>query len=287
MRANEPELERKVIVTRAPAARYGELAEPIAAPELPDGRIRDVAGAAVRALLQQWGLDADRFGSAAWNPLGDLIRPGDKVTLKPNWVLHFNESGGGMDCLVTHASVIEAVARYAALAEPASLVIGDAPVQGCDFEVLQRTCGFEEMRRRLTTDGIPVRVVDFRRTVLSGHEAGAARREGSREIDCFVEVDLGVRSLLEPLSGDSDRFRVAMYDPDMMRRNHAPGRHKYLIAKEVLDADVVISLPKLKTHKKSCVTGALKTSSASTATKNTCRITARAAKATATPASAC
>src|SRR5690606_12546440 len=100
--------------------------------------------------------------------------------------------------------------------------------QGCDFDVLQRDCGFEQMRQRLEGDGIPVRVVDFRRTVLSGHEAGAARREGRRKLDCFVEVDLGARSLLEPLSGDSDRFRVAMYDPDMMRRNHAPGRHKYL-----------------------------------------------------------
>ncbi len=258
MIASNPDFERKVVVTRASAVRYGELAEPVEAPELPQGRVTDIAAAAVRSLLAQWGLDAARFGSRDWNPFSDLIRPGERVTLKPNWVLHFNESGGGMDCLVTHASVIEAVARYVALAEPGSIVIGDAPVQGCDFEVLQRDCGFERMRQRLEAGGIPVRVVDFRRTVLSGHEAGAARREGRRELDCFVEVDLGAHSLLEPISGDSEQFRVAMYDPDMMQRNHAPGRHKYLIAREVLDADVVVSLPKLKTHKKSCVTGALK-----------------------------
>lgn len=258
MKIDSHTLERRVAVTQAVAAHYGDLAEPIAAPELPDGSIRSVAGAAVRTLLRDWGLDVARFGTAQWNPLGDLIRPGERVTLKPNWVLHFNESGAGMDCLVTHASLIEAVARYAALAEPSAIVIGDSPVQGCNFDELQSTCGFDAMRQRLHDSGIPVRIVDFRRTVLGGHTAGAARQEGRRELDCFVEIDLGERSLLEPLSVDSEQFRVAMYPPDMMQRNHAPGRHKYLIAKEVLDADVVISLPKLKTHKKSCVTGSLK-----------------------------
>jgi hypothetical protein len=43
-----------------------------------------------------------------------------------------------------------------------------------------------------------------------------------------------------------------------MARTHARGRHQYLIAKDVLDADVVINLPKLKTHKKAGVTCALK-----------------------------
>ena len=38
----------------------------------------------------------------------------------------------------------------------------------------------------------------------------------------------------------------------------APGRHRYLIAREIIEADLVINLPKLKTHKKSGVTGALK-----------------------------
>jgi hypothetical protein len=43
-----------------------------------------------------------------------------------------------------------------------------------------------------------------------------------------------------------------------MARTHAPGRHQYLVAREVLEADVVINLPKLKTHKKAGVTCALK-----------------------------
>jgi hypothetical protein len=43
-----------------------------------------------------------------------------------------------------------------------------------------------------------------------------------------------------------------------MASSHSPGVHKYCIAKDYFDADVVISLPKLKTHQKTGITGALK-----------------------------
>jgi hypothetical protein len=74
----------------------------------------------------------------------------------------------------------------------------------------------------------------------------------------FVLFDLGRESLLEPITDESGAFRVTCYDPRLLRRTHAPGRHQYLIARAVLDADVVINLPKLKTHKKAGITCALK-----------------------------
>jgi hypothetical protein len=49
-----------------------------------------------------------------------------------------------------------------------------------------------------------------------------------------------------------------MYDPELMHRTHSLGKHQYLIARDVIEADVVINLPKLKTHKKAGLTGALK-----------------------------
>jgi hypothetical protein len=73
-----------------------------------------------------------------------------------------------------------------------------------------------------------------------------------------VLFDLGEMSLLEPLAADARNFRVTMYNPDWLLRTHAPGRHQYLVAREVIDADIVISLPKLKTHRKAGITGALK-----------------------------
>jgi hypothetical protein len=44
----------------------------------------------------------------------------------------------------------------------------------------------------------------------------------------------------------------------LLARTHTRGRHQYLVARDVIEADVVINLPKLKTHKKAGITCALK-----------------------------
>lgn len=74
----------------------------------------------------------------------------------------------------------------------------------------------------------------------------------------YRAVNLGKKSLLAPLSGHCDRFRVTNYDCSEMRRHHNETTNEYLIPQTVLDADVVINLPKLKTHRKVGLTGALK-----------------------------
>jgi hypothetical protein len=77
-------------------------------------------------------------------------------------------------------------------------------------------------------------------------------------MDRFVEFELGRASELEPITTVQPRFRVTMYDPELLRHTHSPGRHRYLIAREIVEADVVINLPKVKMHKKAGVTAALK-----------------------------
>ena len=251
-------LERLVVLAKSAKPDYGALASPVEAPELPAGVVRTVPQAAVRELLRSWGLDAERFGTPAWNPLTALIPEGARVTLKPNWVLHWNRSGSGLDCLITHPAVIEAVLDYVALARPSRVVLGDAPVQGCDFEALRKACGLDEMVERFRRRGLDVEICDFRRTVLPGGRLGGKRIENRRAMEHFVLFDLKKDSLLEALAKDAEKFRVTVYNPDLLNRTHAPGRHQYLVAREVIEADVVINLPKLKCHKKACVTGALK-----------------------------
>src|SRR5690348_4836432 len=141
--------------------------------------------------------------------LGALIPRGSRVLVKPNWVMHENQGPWGIEPLVTHGSLIRQVVTSALEADPVRVLVGDAPVQGCDF-------------------------------------------------DQFVLFDLGSESLLEPITDDSGSFRVTMYPPSLMRRTHAPGRHQYLVARDVMDADVILNLPKLKTHKKAGITCALK-----------------------------
>ncbi|MGD0199379.1 MAG: DUF362 domain-containing protein [Bryobacteraceae bacterium] len=234
------------------------LAEPLPAPELGTGHVVTVGQATLRELFSVWGLDEEGAGTKRWNPLGALIPPNARVVLKPNWVLHYNQGGAGLDCLLTHPSVIAAVLDYVALAHPSEVVVGDAPVQGCDFPALLGWSQMESLARRFGAGGLPTRVTDFRQTVQHGRGYGSKRTENRRESADDVLFDLAGESLLEAISGDAQRFRVTRYSPDLLGRTHAPGRHQYLIAREVIQADVVINLPKLKSHKKACVTGALK-----------------------------
>lgn len=245
-----------VAISRAVRPAYGKLDVPAAAPELPSGFVDTVAGLALRDLFRHWGLHPEGFGTPRWNPLGAWIRPGQKVVLKPNWVLHKSKNGSPLDSLVTHTSLIEAVLDYVLLARPASVVVGDAPIQGCNFTQLLADSGASSLNRK-SQPGCSLHITDFRRTHLDGNHFGAARRESSRSASDFILFDLGAGSLLNSLP-HQDRFRVTMYPPKWMRRTHSEAKHQYLVAREVIDADVVISLPKLKCHGRSCVTGALK-----------------------------
>src|ERR1700758_454169 len=68
---------------------------------------------AVRNCFQTARLDADHFGTAQWNPLADLIRPGETVLLKPNMVHQRHpRDAEGWKYVITHGSVIRAVADY-------------------------------------------------------------------------------------------------------------------------------------------------------------------------------
>ena len=193
----------------------------------------------------------------SWNPLGDLIPESSRILIKPNWVHHRNHSGAGLDCLVTHPSVIRALLLFASKTRPQALVIGDAPIQGCEFGKLTRALELDENEYGFEA-ATALSVRDFRCTTRPGGllwDCPAGTNRGPGE---YVVFNLGELSELEAISSDAQRFRVTMYDPSAMQRTHRPGKHEYLIAREAIDADIVINVPKLKTHKKACITGAMK-----------------------------
>jgi len=192
-------------------------------------------------------------------PFGAVIPRGARVLIKPNLVLHQNEGPGGMDCLVTHASVIRSAAEAALQTGAAEVLVGDAPIQGCDFDALVKKTGLDVWARELVSREPRFKGVrDFRRTTCVLVHGVRVAAENLQSEDHFTLFDLGPESLLEPISDGRNRFRVAWYDHRLMARTHHAGVHQYLLANEVLEADVVINLPKLKTHKKAGVTCALK-----------------------------
>lgn len=193
------------------------------------------------------------------NRLDEAHVRGKRILLKPNWVKHNRRQVDVSDemCLRTHDSVVLAVLETVLMLGPARVVIGDAPIQGCHWPSVVRPAFLtivEDLRRRY---GIAVDVKDFRRVTFDhGNNALTTERN---PISDYVIFDLGTSSHLEPITdGRKHRFRVTDYDPDRLVESHAPGVHKYCITKELFESDVVISIPKVKTHQKTGITNALK-----------------------------
>lgn len=75
-----------------------------------DDLVREAAGPIFRSLCAIWtemGLDPD-------NPFRGWLRPGSCALIKPNWVMDVNLSGGGIECLVTHSTLLFYMIRWCA-----------------------------------------------------------------------------------------------------------------------------------------------------------------------------
>ncbi|HUE83873.1 MAG TPA: DUF362 domain-containing protein [Pyrinomonadaceae bacterium] len=199
------------------------------------------------------------WGDGERGPLGSVIEPGSRVVIKPNWVMHENGGPWGMAPLVTHQSLVQAATEAALQAGAGEVVVGDAPIQGCDFALLLRNTELDQWAERVQSGEPRFKGIrDFRRTVATFVDGVRIANENVQSEDHFVLFNLAGESLLEPITDENASFRVTCYDPRLMAKTHAPGCHRYLIAREILEADVIVNLPKLKTHQKAGITCSLK-----------------------------
>ena len=213
----------------------------------------------VRQALRLLELDAERFGAPEWNPLGGIVRPGDTVVLKPNFVREFRDSDPDhANCVVTHGSVIRAVSDYVhiALGGRGRIIIADASHNDADFDAISVIAGLERMRSFYRdAAGFDLEYYDLRPErahkidgVIVGHSPLSGDPEG------YVKVDLGDGSAFAEVQHLCHLIYGSEYDRREIVSHHTDGRHEYLISGTVLKADVVVSIPKLKTHKKVGIT---------------------------------
>jgi uncharacterized protein (DUF362 family) len=207
------------------------------------------------ARLKPLVLEQLRAWAAGWQPR--------RIVLKPNWVLHETDPAFPIRALVTDPRLIEAAveACLELFPQAQSILVGDCPLQSADWPRLCHQSGLLPVMERLQRlGGGRVAFRDLRREVYQQKqgtflEAGGAEHGDPRG---YCEVELGERSHLEPLSGQSDRFAVNDYSAEITRSNHRPGSHRYLVSQSILEADLLINLPKWKSHSKAGLTGALK-----------------------------
>ena len=192
-------------------------------------------------------------------PDGQFVR----ILIKPNWVKHEENPAFPIAALVTSSDLIEAIIdsclqKYPAVEE---ITIGDVPLQSCDWDLLVRQAGIDRLVAKYERYRRPrIQFLDLRRerfrlqsgfmVSLQGNHCGDPRG--------YHEIVLDRDSLLEEISESAHQFRVSDYSPEETISSHRSGYHRYLIARSALECDLFINVPKMKTHQKSGVTGALK-----------------------------
>ena len=216
----------------------------------------------VRGLFCSLGLDQAAYGTPAWNPLGAIVRPGDKVVLKPNLIWHSHRyNQHEFEQIITHGSIIRAVLDYVliALQGRGEIWVADGPQLDADWKVIMERTGVDRICAWYKSrTSVPVHLLDLRdqwedvrgevlygTTTLPGDPAGS------------TEVNLGQVSRFFGHRG-AGKYYGATYDRVETNYHHSGERQEYRISRTVASADVFINLPKVKTHKKTGITLSLK-----------------------------
>jgi uncharacterized protein (DUF362 family) len=260
-------LPHQVIAFRSGFADYPEMAPFHPRQEYPECMFAERSGEqnhayeAVRECFHLAGLDANRYGAPDWNPLADLIRPGEIVVLKPNLVKESHpRDPKGWQYVLTHGSVIRAAADYIwkAIGSAGKIYLADAPQTDSSWQSIVTILGLDRIRDFYRDKGLAFELVDLRQEEWRS-EAGVivSRKKLAGDPNGAIAFDLGKSSEFEGHTG-AGNYYGADYDAGEVNRHHSNGRHEYLIAGTVIAADVLFSLPKLKCHKKAGITVSLK-----------------------------
>lgn len=196
------------------------------------------------------------------NPFSDIIKPGMHVFIKPNWVgSSWRASCPHKDnlyCVITHPSIIEAVTdRVAkALQGKGEIIIGDNPSIDADFNELM---DFIDLKHLETKYDVPCEILDLRPLICTDLKYyGKLNRMVQQSGDPLGEVVVNLGKGSEFYGINPELFRGVFDEREETIFSHTGDQQLYSYARSIYDADVYISIPKLKTHQKVGVTLNLK-----------------------------
>jgi uncharacterized protein (DUF362 family) len=186
-----------------------------------------------------------------------------QVVIKPNWVMHECDPAYPIAALVTDARVIVETVRATFEQFPSveKVTVGDCLEQRADWPLLCAQSGLREWMGPLELQFAGRLAFRDLRNIVFRQEGDALvedRVAPHGDPAGYCEVQLKGESHLEPIADQADKFSIHDHDTSLTRGGHRRGDHRYLVCQSVLDADLIINLPKWKAHSKSGLTGALK-----------------------------
>ena len=185
------------------------------------------------------------------------------VVLKPNWVKQSHlKKPDEWEYVITHPDVITAVLRQIieVLGEGSKIIITDGPQTDSSFKKIIEHYPVEKWQEMAETKGNSLEIIDLRddewvqendvvvkRTKLPGDPRGKTEVNLLRDISEFYDHKKSKRG-----------YYGADYNLKETNKAHDGVNNIYRVSHSVIEADIFINLPKLKTHKKAGITCCLK-----------------------------
>jgi uncharacterized protein (DUF362 family) len=209
----------------------------------------------LRQLIKQLGVG--QGGS-----LAGFIEPGNKVVLKPNWIKEKHGTDPqAWDVVITNPSVITAAVELVleALRGRGKIVIADAPQTDSSFVKISKLVDADRWKQMGAKEGVPVEILDLREHEWTSQDGLILGRKTLREDPYWsLTVDLKNDSAFIGKSVPPLGYYGADYISDETTWAHSNGRNLYKVSRSIIESDVFINLPKLKTHMKAGITVCMK-----------------------------
>ncbi len=202
------------------------------------------------------------LGADTGNPLGGLVKPGDTVILKPNWIKESHQTNlNEWESIITHPSVITSVLELVLLAlqRHGKVIITDGPQTDSSFSKILELMNTDEWVKMGENHGIEVEILDLREDEwVSKGEMIVERRKLPGDPKGSIVFDLKNKSAFSGKPLPPLGYFGADYKSEETTKAHSNGRNLYKVSRSVINGDVFINLPKLKTHKKAGITVCMK-----------------------------
>lgn len=193
----------------------------------------------------------------------DVIKEGDTILIKPNWVKESHLSRKeDWDYIITHPSVIEAVVEITAkkLNGKGKIIVADGPQTDSSFEKILEHMNVKSWYDIANKYNVELVIKDLREQQWVSKN-GNIISKNKLNMDSNSSVEINLKDDLSEFYGHGkSKYGYFGASPDMEETNKAHDKinNLYRISKTAIDCDVFINLPKLKTHRKAGITCALK-----------------------------
>jgi uncharacterized protein (DUF362 family) len=191
-----------------------------------------------------------------------LIIPGFKIVLKPNWIRESHISRPKeWEQVITHPTVITAVLKKVLekLQGLGSISIIDGPETSASFEEIISHYPVPLWKKMANETGIILDIIDLREDEwISDGNVVVERKKLPG--DPYGSTQINLVDNTSEFFSHSPKNGYFGADSNINETNqaHDGSNNLYRVSRSVIEADVFINLPKLKTHKKAGITCSLK-----------------------------